>query len=328
MLQNLKIHQKLNSKLKLQKPEEELIICTKPILKEVTKEVDYEKISSKNYSELIKEFITTIEQNFDKKDLSIFYRNINTVEISPKIKNLKNLILHGNSLGFYNARNNSIQIEIALSIYHELFHMASTIKTDNVVLSGFKQSIIEKQVQTFGLGLNEGYTQDLAKRYFPHAEEACSGYPLETEIAENLETVVGHKKMSSFYLNADLYGLINYLNRYNSLDNIIKFIHNIDLLTITSEKLSNKKLKKVLSLQKEIDLFLIKTYSKKLEEEYQSKKLNEEEVNSKFLEYIMNLGGTIICEGKEYTYIEDLIDVYLENLPQINTQNQKVYKKI
>ena len=93
--------------------------------------------------------------------------------------------------------------------------MASTIFQDGIIYSGLSE-------QNIGIGLNEGYTELLAKRYFDKSNN--NGYIFETQIAKLLELIIGQEKMESYYFNANLYGLIEELRKYNnfySIDNLL-----------------------------------------------------------------------------------------------------------
>ncbi len=102
---------------------------------EFTKDKDITPNVSKEFEEQVNTFINVIKENFDDSVLNNFYNNIQTI----RIKYMPFSILNGNT-GEYYKDDNLIRIRKHLTsntIYHELFHMASTKKIKGVRYSGF-----------------------------------------------------------------------------------------------------------------------------------------------------------------------------------------------
>ena len=80
-----------------------------------------------------------------------------------------------NAIGIYNARNNKISFVNGVNsntIFHELFHMASSYldKENKILYGGFYQS---SKGLNIGRGLDEGYTELLANRYSNASDSLC-----------------------------------------------------------------------------------------------------------------------------------------------------------
>ena len=102
---------------------------------------------------------------------------------------------------------------------HELLHLSTLLKSS----CGF--SIIRDQ-KSIAEGLNEGYTQLLAKRYFN--ECVNKAYPIETFFSSILEKIIGKDKMETYFFKASFLSLIDEMEKYETNENIMKFINNID----------------------------------------------------------------------------------------------------
>ena len=150
-----------------------------------------------------------------------------------------------------------------------------------------------------GLGLNEGYTELIANRYFSNQRtsrllknnydykyDLNEEYPLQVLIASKLEEIVGKTKMESLYLTANLHGLIKELEQYTSREQIDKFLSNMDFLhsnmdNIFAFSIKNKKLH---DAYVEICGFLDECYRNKLANRYNKKSLRKEFLND--LEFV------------------------------------------
>ncbi len=191
----------------------------KPIEIVCNYELDRDNLLKKAFNSKIVNFVDTMINNFSKDDLALFYNNINDVIVKQK----RMFFVYGS---YYPYRNRIVIGHYENVIYHELFHMSSSLYTKDVSYSGFYQ---HNAKVILGKGLMEAYTDLLAKRYF------CDEYDLyihskETVLLCALEKIVSKEKMESLYLRADLYGLIEELGKYNSFENIIDFINNFDSL--------------------------------------------------------------------------------------------------
>ena len=235
---------------------------------------------------------------FPSNNLLNFYNNLNQLKVVPKKFGLRNLVFKTNVAAAYDTKKNQIQVDgddYTLTIYHELFHMASSIYKDGVIHSGFNQSSSKPRMANLGYGLNEGYTQLLTKRYFGHIAEILDAYKFEVHIADKLEKIVGQDKMENLYLNADLLGLINELKIYASEEEIMKFISGTDFL---SKHLNDKKLMPfekgmIASSLKDVSGFLFRVYTVKLVRQLDNETLNMDEFNENLATFTSSLGASL-----------------------------------
>ena len=232
------------------------------------------------YRKYYEMFGKKIESIVPREDLDNYYRNFASVKekkISLKYK-LSNFLKTGGMIaGGYHTRDNRIDLKsgafsnLANTISHELLHLSSTYydEENETVYSGFYQLFIKKDKKKnegYGLGLNEGYTQYLANKYFDNSKSlslnaylSLNTYKEEQIIAKGLEHIIGEDKLQSMYFRADLHSLVSELEKYATKDEIYKFINLTDLLCVYSR---DKKLKiDELDKAKEfINLFLMKAY--------------------------------------------------------------------
>lgn len=184
-------------------------------------------------------FIETLQKKFDAEDLSFLFNNISSLKLKVLENNKLRSILFPNEAAYYDISKNCIvfgkEKYIEMSIYHELFHMASTVYTKESKFSGFSQSI-EKLLNHFGVGFTEGYTDLLANRYF----NITIAYDIEAEISKQIENIVGRKVMEKLYLRADLKSLVSELSEYSSLEEINDFINNVDMICLNKFVNKNK----------------------------------------------------------------------------------------
>ena len=278
-------------------------------------ELDIKKIAAKKYGEHILKFAKVIIKNFSAEDLINFYNNINDLKTKQKKFIIRNLLLGSKFVGEYDLIDNEITIDddtAELSIYHELFHMASSTYRDKIKYSGFHQTYYKKGIISLGKGINEGYTELLSRRYFGNLTNA---YEYEVLVAEKLEQIIGKEKMQSLYLNSNLKGLIDELKQYISEDEVMKFISNADFLVI---HLNDKKLRlfeksMITNCLKNINKFLIICYSNKLLQQF--KDTNSKEYNKLFQElmrFASSLPSSITIRKHKYEALTQ--EVILESI--------------
>lgn len=280
-----------------------------PELTQEYSNIDIDNWTSHRFGNAIVEFISVVLTNFSSMDLINFRNNLNELKINPKKFGLHNLIFSSNTVADYDIKKNLIRVDgdnYVSSIYHELFHMASSTYRDGIRYSGFSQSSL-KSLYSLGTGIDEGYTQLLTERYFENIEEVKGAYKYEVHIVEKLEQIVGREKMQSFYLNANLSGLINELKQYATEEEIMKFISGVDFL---KEHLSDKKLlpfekNMITNSLKNINEFLLKSYIIKLKSELDIGKLNIYELTEKLAIYISSLGTSIKAGKHDYEYLNN-----------------------
>lgn len=263
-------------------------------------------------------FLDILEKNFKREDLTIFFRNIQTLDF----KEVKEL--NDDTIGYYTPNNNKITlIEGADSntIIHELFHMASSYvdKEHKITYTGFRQRGKELDL---GKGLNEGYTELLANRYSNTIDS--SGYIYETKYAKILEDIIGKELMQSLYLQANLKGLINELTNYQTEEKIMQFIQNMDILVkYKKDKLKENQINNCL---KNIEIFLIETYLVKTKVQLKETYFQNKDSFEKCLQDIHTKAYGIPRSFFHFPTdeIDSIIENYLGNI--INEKRQQIEK--
>lgn len=163
--------------------------------------------------------VKAMEINFSKDNLACLYKNLNNLKL---VKTSRNFSL---MKGSYNYKSNTIKINNEIALPHEFLHMCSACSDENNSQLGFE---INQDKFKFGYGLNEGYTELLARRYFkskPH-----KSYNSQVKVASLLESLFSNpREMEELYLNHDLEGLIKKLSDFMGYDKVIDLINKIDL---------------------------------------------------------------------------------------------------
>lgn len=193
-----------------------------------------------------------LKQNFNREDLVTFENNVKTLSIIKK-KNPFSFLCK--SEAHYNLYGNKIVLNKKID-FHELFHAASSYYSENNMYTGF-------QNKNFGIGLNEGYTQLLARRYFSDNSEF---YLFEMLVSYYLERIIGKKKMQSYYLNGNLPNLIKDLTLYSNEISISHFISRLDYYCkYAGDTLTSREDKFLFNQSDKIIKFLIECYEKKID---------------------------------------------------------------
>lgn len=264
-------------------------------LKQKYTSVEINQIKSKKVKESIIEFIDTLEKSFTNDSLINLYNNVNEVNIKESKKTI--LI---NAVGLYCAKENKIEYDALDSIYHELFHMASSIydSENDIGYCGFSQIHYKDKdnKNDIGFGINEGYTELLTKRYFGDKHDIYVSYGFETDVVSKLEKIVGLNEMQNLYLKSNLMGLIENLKQYTKEEEILKFINEVDLVSRHYEDFFLYKNDVIKACLTNIYSFLLETYILKLRKE----SLSIEEYSDKLKEYILSFSKNI--EIGNYTY--------------------------
>lgn len=191
------------------------------------KKLEYKEynINDKEYNKELNNFVKTMENNFDKEELSVMSNNIKNLKIKERSLKINNITRKEKACAAYLPNNNKIVIDkdtsLTDSIYHELLHMASTTKNKNCTNSGFR---LDVSCYKFGEKLNEGYTDIMANRYF----SSPISYEIEVMIVLCIEIIIGREQMEKLYLQSDLEGLIEMLKKYTSEKEICSFISALD----------------------------------------------------------------------------------------------------
>ena len=253
--------------------------------------------------DIISTFIYTLFKHFNTEDLTIFWNNITTLSIEVKDS-------LSSSQGYYIYNNeglNKIEIEKQIlipSIYHELFHVASTNRfTKGISFCGFSQG---NNKQIIGKGLNEGYTELLTQRYFGLNEDISDAYIYLTIISSLLESIVDKDKMQSLYLKADLFNLINELAKYASENEIMKFIASTDfLLDYLDSKPQIIEKRIILNSLKFVNYFLIKCSVNKNLLEAKKGLISNNKAKSNINLFVSKLLNEIKTNGIKYKIMND-----------------------
>ena len=272
----------------------------------ITANYSTEEIKTKLSSRLIKYFDTFIN-TFPSNYLKIFYKNISSVKYQEGIdkqemlKSLFGLITsYGTTEGYYygytntiymiskkqkdllvflsNGENESYEDIMNNVLPHELFHLATYTTNDNVMFCGFYQN---SGIYDIGNGINEGYTELLARRYFAKDR---GYYDDEVIIAALVEELIGKDKMEQLYFYADLKGLITELSKYSNTNIVNRFI--IDFDNYCQRPTDN--------LIENIFEFLMHTHENKIlkDQSITNKDIVIKEYNERLLSYIKEYNQT------------------------------------
>lgn len=209
-------------------------------------ELDFEECDISDYlsfnknNQIIEEFDKLFSENFQEKNKYLFNKNIKELKINESkmgILDYISMMRSGDVLqGEYDPLENNIDIilnnnqeeeKYKSTIMHELLHMSSS---KNSSFCGFSQLTLSRKGKTvpIGFGINEGYTEKLNREYFSKYNEP-DVYEEEMLLVGGIEKIVGKEKMQEFYFDANLMGVIRYLNFYEKdLDKIIDIVFKID----------------------------------------------------------------------------------------------------
>ncbi len=273
--------------------------------------VDIAKLERKKFGELLTYFTRVLESNFFNLDLDYFYNNIKTLDI----KELRGKILNNHVLGEYLIDTNEILLytDCKNTIYHELFHMASSCFRGNTAFSGFSQDDV-------GIGLDEGYTEFLTRRYFGKSRTFITNYEDQVKLVSFIEKVVGKNKMESLYLKANLKGLLKELRVYLTQDEVVDLVSNIDKLRyLYGVEIKDFSLNLYLDYLRESYLIIFKAFVRKLVREYQQTWLSNVIIDKKVNDFLE--GGNIrsYVDGKTYriTGLDDFVNIFQEEFSKI-----------
>ena len=321
------------------KPKNISKVVLPPELNTEYSELDIKKITATKYGESIVKFAEVLINNFPAEDLINFYNNINDLKTKSKKFKIQNFILRSKTAGQYDPKKNEITVDddtVESTIYHELFHMASSKYKDGIDYSGFHQSSFKPGIATLGKGINEGYTELLSQRYFGEDTHITGAYEYEVFIAEKLEQIIGKEKMQSLYLNSNLRGLIDELKQYISEDEVMKFISNTDFLVkhMYDKKLQLFEKNMIGNCLKNINRFVIFCYSKKLQKQVKDGNIStNDELLQKLAEFISSLASNIKVGKRRYEVmtnedIQEILQASYENTNVTVSINQEEHSEI
>lgn len=292
------------------KPKNIKKVSLPPELKKEYSDLDINMMVNTKFGHSLRKFAQVMIQNFPEEDLINFYNNINTLKTKHSSFKLENLIYNDNTVGIYDAKKNIITVDenkFSISIYHELLHMASAAYKDGIRYAGFHQSSLKPGIASLGMGLNEGYTELLSRRYFVEDGGSANAYEYEVIIADRVEKIVGKERMENLYLNANLHGLIQELKQFSNEEDIMKFISSTDfvLLHLDDENYMLFEKKMLTNSLKEINKFLIKVYSKKLLLQYQEKSITYDQITTQLAKYVSSLSSALRIDKRFYEILSD-----------------------
>lgn len=252
------------------------------------------------------DFVKVVTENFDEKNLINLYNNASNLVVVKDKMFFMNLVSGTKYYGYYSNSAigyKEIHSRDIGSVYHELFHMMSSTYYNGVFYDGFQQSNDKFDI---GGGLNEGYTELLTQRYFGDKKKRKS-YPLEMNFASMLEKVIGKDKMENAYMNCDLPSIISELKQYESEENVMSFITNLDFFNkyFYERNVSMVKHKFFKEKLREASLFVTRCYIKKLKNEFNNGEINGLEVIEKLNEYQRNITTYYEKCNIKYKFVED-----------------------
>ena len=232
---------------------------------------------------IIERFYNVLETQLSHCDTSSFFRNVQSLTITEKPKTFWERleeILSIKAEGYYYCGNNNIRIfsphtdsdneRINGIKTHELIHMATTKTEGDMTLCGFNRT---RNRITFATGLNEAYTEIINRRYF--AKRGSGGYEELQPIAEQIEHLVGRKKMEQLFFSNDLDGLIDEIAKYSSREDAMQLIQKMDYIYKCYGNPAEKIIQDTLCRHARVDIANIRlNYFK---EKFESGKINEQQ---------------------------------------------------
>ena len=248
--------------------------------------IDLDEIARRNFGEILVYFTRVLESNFFSIDLSCFYKNIKSLtieDLKEKMQDdlvLAEYLIHENKIILYD--------DYLKAIYHELFHMASSISRNGKFYSGFSQGV---STNSIGYGLNEGYTELLYRRYFRDVSIFVDSYREEFKIASYLEKIIGRRTMEVLYLRADLMGLLEEMKKYLIDGELVDIFSKIERISYLSRALNNLESKNFspelyLDYLRDIYILLFKAYVRKLKKEYKKNWMSNQVLYRKIDEFL------------------------------------------
>lgn len=282
-----------NSKLKSENEERKITIMYSPKVAPIklTKD-DLIKIESKPLGKELIKFRKNLYRRFNNQNLKLLNNNLASLKV--KIKYIAPEIL---SLKFFAGKYNMVKNKLTvlklfegITAIHEFFHIASSYyeKDCKLGFSGFHQIIFEKG-EHIGLGLNEGYTELISRRYLGSEYSYVTyRYDLCRFFAKKLEEIVGQDRMETFYLNADLYGLYAYLIKFDEGSNVATFITILDYLFQTATYNNFEELEEYYEI---VECYLYKWFIMSKQEELDKHIIDENAFNIEIQNYIDSLGN-------------------------------------
>lgn len=181
------------------------------------------------------------------KIINVFLRKIEKYPYNSKIMefNLKTIKFEYQNMdyayGKYDFFDNTVLFnKLNLNVlFHELLHMSTTYIDEErqMVFCGFSEL---SENFSFGIGLNEGYTELLTSRltnrkssYITEIqlENPSIAYSVNIQACQLIEQIIGKEKLEKYYFDLNVMGLIDELAKYTDKKSTIAFIKKLDLYT-------------------------------------------------------------------------------------------------
>ena len=247
---------------------------------------------SKEINDILVNFIKVMEENFPKEYLENMYNNLLTLKILPKKDNFIDNFISLYVLGRYYCNKNKIKLyteNVDCVLNHELLHMSSYSKGNKL---RFK-------------GLDEAYTQFLANYYFH--ENTLSYHIL---FIECLDKIIGHNVLSKLYLSGNLIGVVSYLKKIASEEEIYCFIKNMNIL-YNKSYYDFEKIQKYIA---EVYDFIVTLYARRQYKKFNNNEINNEECYYTIIFYANQLGKNIksLFESNKKYLENDMCDLELK----------------
>ena len=256
------------------------------------------------YNNTLKKFERILKEELSHCDHSAFYQNLKKFKLSTKISPSDRIFRFFNPnviatydtktkrTVLYNEKRLKIQ-DLEDELTHELIHMATTRQHKGHDFCGFKQNNDKYQL---GVGLNEGYTEYLNRKYFSNNPQNGS-YRKERHIAIGIERIIGQKKMEQLFFASDLHGLVTELSKYAPTNEITKLIYKIDRMTINEE-----------DLYTEIKQDIVVLYTQKQLLGLKEKKITDEQFDKR-VKYVTKayLSDVLLSDDSEFVELDDKI---------------------
>ncbi len=237
-------------------------------------------------------------------NMDLFYDNLPSLGI----KYITDNNLSRNATATYDCTDNEIILSaesiLRTSIFHELFHMASTCQNEDYLYSGFMEAS-EENTTMAGVGINEGMTELLSKIYF----NSASSYYFQRLYMKKIIELIGYNQAEKAYFEADVNPLVDSLMKYDSEENILTFITILDNYTFleqdsNSEDFINPDNQALLNTCSD---YLVKWYANKAKQENLDSNLVEDYIEDFYCIEMLNskdekLNSEPTKEALDYVY--------------------------
>lgn len=262
---------------------------------------------------LVYRFIETLEKD-NNINLDLFYKNLVDLEIiiddEEIIRANKCLKTGGAIEAYYLPAVNQVVLGTTFSLeslYHELFHVASTKKNNYIFSSGLNYDDNKYNLNDY---LNEGYTQLLVKKYFKIKPDEF--YYDNVHVANLFEDIIGEENLLKYYFDADFYHFADELLKLENGTKLYKFMKD--------RKIENQKFMKK---------FLKKIYIKALYTKFLNKEITQEQFEYKIAYFFKRFKFKNLdkeCELILDNYKDDIKNKY-ENIYIDKNSDTVIYVK-